>query len=91
MTIPLKFGPNWLSCIREVFTFFPLMSYVTTLLADGVHLAWWEGSSDTIQKGYLPRTIPSKFGRNWPTISEKITKQFSHKVLCLNYVGGLGN
>ena len=34
-------------------------------LADGGHLGWRAGSSDTILKGDHLRTIPSKFGPNW--------------------------
>ena len=30
-------------------------------------LGWWVGSSDTILKRDQLRTIPSKFGPNWPS------------------------
>ena len=35
--------------------------------ADIGNLGWWAGSSDTILKGDHPRTIPPKFGPNWPS------------------------
>jgi hypothetical protein len=33
----------------------------------GGHLGWKSGSSDTILEGGNPRTIPPKFGCNWPS------------------------
>ena len=32
----------------------------------GSHLGWKSGSPDTILEGGHPRTIPPKFGSNWP-------------------------
>jgi hypothetical protein len=33
----------------------------------GGHLGWKSGSPDTILEGGHPRTIPPKFGCNWPS------------------------
>jgi hypothetical protein len=33
----------------------------------GGHLGWKSGSPDTILEGGHPRTIPPKFGSNWPS------------------------
>ena len=45
---------------------FPIGSYVKTMSADVDGLGWRAGSSDTILKWDHPRTIPQKFGPNWP-------------------------
>jgi hypothetical protein len=37
----------------------------------GGHLGWKSGSSDTLLEGGHPRTIPPKFGCNWPVVSEE--------------------
>ena len=50
-----------------ILNIFPIGSYVKTMWADGGHLGWRAGSSDTILKGDHPRTIPAKFGPNWPS------------------------
>ena len=38
-----------------------------TMLADGSCLGWWMGQLDIILKGDNLRTIPPKFGPNWPS------------------------
>ena len=38
-----------------------------SIFSHGGHLGWRAGSSDTILKGDHLRTIPSKFGPNWPS------------------------
>ena len=45
---------------KEFFAEFSIFSH-------GGHLGWRAGSSDTILKGDHPRTIPAKFGPNWPS------------------------
>ena len=50
---------------EEIFNIFPIGSYVKTMSADGSHLGWRAGSSDTILKGDHLRTIPTKFGPKW--------------------------
>ena len=37
------------------------------LITDGGHLGWTSGQTNTILNGDHPRTIPSKFGPNWPS------------------------
>ena len=49
---------------RRFLNIFPIGSYVKTMLADGGHLGWRAGSSDTILKGDHLRIIPIKFGPN---------------------------
>ena len=68
-TIPSKFGPNWPSSFRreDFFIVFPIGSYVKTMSADGGHLGWTSGPTDTILKGDHLRIIPPKFGPNWPS------------------------
>ena len=64
--ISAKFGGDWLSSFRgEDFflNFIPPFSYFKL----GGHLGWKSGSPDTILEGSHPRTIPPKFGCNWPS------------------------
>ena len=84
-TIPSKFSPHWSSCFRRrFFIVFPIGSYVKTMSADGGHLGWTLGPTDTILKGDHPRTIPPKFGPNWPSsFREKIFKDFLPNFLFL--------
>ena len=66
-SIPAKFGPIWLSSFRRKNSnTFPIASYVKTMLADVEGLGWWASSLDSNLKGHL-RTIPTKFGPNWPS------------------------
>ena len=61
---------------------FPIGSYVKTMSADGGHLGWTSGPTDTILKGDHLRIIPPKFGPNQPSsFREKIFHCFSHRVL----------
>ena len=50
---------------EEILNIFPIGSYVKTMSADGSHLGWRAGSSDTILKGDHLRIIPTKFGPNY--------------------------
>ena len=51
-------------------------------------LGWQAGSSDIILKGDLLRSIPLKFGPNWPSsFREEVFKTFFPLGLMLNYVG----
>ena len=52
---------------KRFFIVFPIGSYVKTMSADGGHLGLTSGPTDIILKGDHPRTIPSKFGPNWPS------------------------
>ena len=65
-TIPPKFGPNRPSSFSEKKIFKELFAKFS-IFSRGGHLGWWAGSSDTILKGDHPRTIPAKFGLNWPS------------------------
>ena len=53
--------------VFEIINIFPIGSYVKTMSADVGCLGWRVGSSDTILKGDLLRTIPTKFGPNRPS------------------------
>ena len=50
---------------KRFFIVFPIGSYVKTMSADGGHLGWTSGPTDTILKGDHPRTIPSEFSPHW--------------------------
>ena len=67
--IASKFGRNRPSSFRRrrFFIVFPIGSYVKTMSADGGHLGWTSGPTNTFLKGDHPRNIPSKFGPNWPS------------------------
>jgi len=62
------FALNWLWFPRRRFlNIFPIRSYVKIMSG---HLGWRSGSTDTIlklQKGDYPKTMPAKFGSNWPS------------------------
>ena len=45
-----------------------------SIFSHGGHLGWWAGSSDTILKGDHQRTIPAKFGPNWPRFQRRRLK-----------------
>ena len=47
--------------------FFPIVSYVKTMSAEGGHLGWRSGSPDTILKIDHLRTIHALFALNWLT------------------------
>ena len=66
---------------EEILNIFPIGS----MFANGGHLGWRVGSSDTILKVDHLRTIPSKFGPNWSSsFRGKDFLIFSHRVLCSN-------
>jgi hypothetical protein len=71
----------WLTGFRgEYFKiFFPIVSYVKTMSAEGGHLGWRSGSLDIILKIYHLRTIHAMFALNWLAgfRGEKI-KHFPH-------------
>ena len=52
---------------KDFKTFFPIGSYVKTMSAEGGHLGWRSGSSDTILKIEHLRTINAMFALNWLT------------------------
>ena len=66
-TITPKFVPNRRVSDEKIFHCFSHRVYVKTMSADGGHLGWTSGPTDTILKGDHPRTIPSEFGPNWPS------------------------
>ena len=64
-TIPARFGLIWFRGFRgEDVTSLCLHSVV---FSSGGHLGWGPMSSDTILKGDHIRTIPPRFGPDWPS------------------------
>ena len=70
-TIPSKFGPNLPSSYRqEDFSlFFPIRSYVKTMLADGSRLGWTSGPTDTIM------TIQGPFRQSLVPIGQEVSEK----------------
>ena len=58
--VPIGQAVSEKKIFKELFAEFSIFSH-------GGHLGWWAGSSDINLKGDHPRTIPVKFGLNWPS------------------------
>ena len=71
-TIPPKFGPNRLSSSED--KIFKKKFAEFSIFSRGGHLGWRAGLSDTILTVDHPRTIPAKFGQNWPMVPEEKIK-----------------
>ena len=56
---------NWPSSFRG--DNFKLFFAKFSIFSNGGYLGWWPGSSDTILKEDHLKTIPPKFGSNWPS------------------------
>ena len=64
-TIPPRFGPGWPSSFREEFLIHFFAEF--SIFSNSGHFGRRPGSSNTILKGDHLRTIPPKFGSNWPS------------------------